>query len=354
MSGFTTQQLLDELARDFPTATRQPEMSALEALQATKDAAVKGTAFEKRLLEVVAPQALELVRAIRASGKEIAANESDVPGLTWQNVADQIQERIQYLAQGPVKRLIRLIAPEPSQQSRLAPIPQAPTCTLEPVSAREVWTNHAPGKFELMLPVNFSGKIVTLQMECHLTPNNGPILVVANAGSLAFSGNSISLSAIQDERGNFRNEVKVSFVPFGGDMEVKQKRLEALADILLRAFRYMFDLPEISPQEFLRSKSGKTVLSFSGFEWKQEPPKQNLHFDSLSMRWTRDRSGQIALLEVISGGAAAQELFGKAIGKFQTHGEKFKGIEPSACAVFLKACYSREVRRREPIPAHVD
>jgi hypothetical protein len=355
MSPLTTQQILEELEREIP-APKTEGLTALAALQATKDALADRAAYEKQLLSEVVPQALELVREIRASGEEVAASESDIPGLTWSRVTDQIESRIKYLAQGPVKRITRLIAPTPNAQPHMAPIPQQTAAPLRPISAKEVWENHTPGSFTLYLP-NGNGKDKKIHLECQPTANNGPVLVLAEDAMGFMAGENISLSAIQDEKGKVRYSVKVSFVSFGSDMQAKEKRMRDLAETLKRAFVYTLDTEspaEISPRDFLTGKPGKCLLNFSGFKWKQDNPEDDLHFDSLSLYFVRDKSGQIALTEVVSGGAKAKELFASNLGIFQEPGEKFSGITPTSCAVFLKACFATEVLRRTPAPAHAD
>jgi len=229
---------------------------------------------------------------------------------------------------------------------------EAPVQALEKVSAEDVWFNHAFGKFELSLSPNGNGSAKKLFMESRPSDKNGPVLIITDEKGLPefHSGESISLSAIQDEEGALRDGLKVVLAPCAGTaIAERQIHLERLSNALKDGFRLAIDKEsswqEIAPVDFLCGSVGKSDVGYPDvFKWEPKDRKEECaEFENLVLRWARDEEGQVALLSIVSGGKKAKKLFGSHIGKFQDPGENFWGVEPFVCGLFLRACYKKLV-----------
>lgn len=227
------------------------------------------------------------------------------------------------------------------------PQPRPTPKALSKISAKAVWHKHSAGKFELCLPPNGNGLARVLYMESQPTEKNGPMLVVADTKGIPEfrAGEHLPLSAIQDDNGDFRKGLRIILDPTSGsDMAEKQRHFERLGEMLKKAFAIVLTpevLKEIDPVDFLRGATGEASIEFPAtFEWRPKGDHEgNVDFDNLAIRWARNQDGQIALLEIVSGGRKAQKVFGENIGEFQDPGTNFWGVKPFVCGLLLRACY---------------
>ena len=231
---------------------------------------------------------------------------------------------------------------EPKPKPALAPM------VLEEVSALDVWRNHAFGKFVLVFP-NSLGHARKLSMESQPTANNGPVLIIIHSEGLPEfnSGESLSLSAIQDADGKIRTGLKLNLISASAtDTTGKRDQIAHLGETLKAGFQMALEAAkkaeqEINPVDFLRGNIGVSNVEYPGaFRWEPRDPSEKVEFAShLALRCARNEKGQIALVKIISGGKKAEKLFGAKLGQFQDPGHAFEDIEPRAFSVFLRACY---------------
>jgi hypothetical protein len=108
---------------------------------------------------------------------------------------------------------------------------------------------------------------------------------------------------------------------------------------------------EIEPEKFLRGTggAGSSVITYPGtFKWQPpHEPADAVQFKNLSLRFARNCEGEIAVMEILSGGENAKNIFGESIGKFYDPSKCFLGMEPFAVCLFLRACYSKLVLKKE-------
>jgi len=234
------------------------------------------------------------------------------------------------------------------EKPALKPAP-TPRPVLKKVSAAEVWKKRAAGKFELVVSNGNNGhaRKIVLAMESQPTAGNGPVLVITDPGASAFrGGESILLSAIQDESGEFRDGLKVAVDPSSPNASEKMRVLESIGKMLKTGFRTVLEAEEreIDAANFLCGDIGQSDIAFpERFEWNPPDGSEQQVFDGLTLRWARNIEGKVALLKIVSGGKKAELLFGENIGEFQEPGQAFLGVKPLASRNFLKACFKKLV-----------
>lgn len=227
----------------------------------------------------------------------------------------------------------------------VAPKPRA----MQKISAKEAWRG-ALGKFQLAVPPNGKDRGGTFQVE---SQEGGQLFIAsASKGFSDLESAAIPLSSIRnDEDGSIRDGLKlVAPAVLSGDKLDKWKwRMERLGGALERGFRAILGKEEndIEPRVFLDSDAaGKADLCFVGaFNWNPpEEPESRVTITDLKLRFSRNESGEIALVEVVSEDEGAHALFDEAVGKYCEPGPAFTRVRPLQCKVFLRAVYGQVVQ----------
>jgi hypothetical protein len=245
------------------------------------------------------------------------------------------------------KVLSAIAARNKPEEKQVKPAP----IILQKVSALDVWHNRVYGTFELFFSSNGHGSVRKLFMESQPSGKNGPVLVITDSEGFSEirSGESIPLSAIQNDDGSMRDGLKITVSSLPSDAD-KRCRVAYFGDVLKQGFSSALKATgrleqEITPVYFLLGGVGQADITYPGtFEWRPNGNMaENIDFSNLTLRFARNAKHQIALTKVISGGYKAKEIFGKYIGEFLDTDDRFQNLEPLACGVFLRACYGKLV-----------
>lgn len=231
--------------------------------------------------------------------------------------------------------------------------PQAPEPrpVMREINARDAWSG-AAGRFQLLIPAN-GDEGGMLQIESRLNGGRGIVLEVTGAsnGYSSLQGAIIPLAAIKCDDGKIMDGLRI--VPPNlceEDLKQWQREMDKLGTALKNGFRPILANgdSEIDSRAFLETGTvGSSTLTLKGdFKW-ESPRGGRTKIAGLSLRFSRQSDGQIALTKIVSGGSKADKLFGEALGQYHDPGEeRFSNMEPRQIKAFLRLLYGQEVPPR--------